>query len=314
MGIITAICLSSSKGTAKTPVDVGILETGRGFSGDAHAGDGDRQVSILPAERIEEFRAAGAGDLVKPGAFGENLVVSGIDFSTLQVGSRLKIGHHVLLEITQFGKECHEKCQIGQKMGECVMPKYGIFARVLFGGTLRPGDEVMPERVHRVGVLTISDSCSQGKREDVSGKTLEEILTRCKITTLVVRAIVPDDATAIEAALIQMADIAKVRMIITTGGTGFSHRDVTPEVTLKVIDRVVPGLPEAMRQRGVTADAKAMLSRSVAGIRGACLIINFPGSPKAVTESWDAIALALEHGLDVLAGEASDFSGSKHVG
>ncbi len=306
MGRIIAICLSTGKGTAKTPVDVGILETGRGFSGDAHAGDGDRQISILPQERIDEFRAAGAGDLAEPGAFGENLVVSGIDFATLDVGSRLKIGHHALLEITQFGKDCHEKCQIGQKMGECIMPKYGVFAKVLFGGTLRPGDGVMPERVHRVGVLTVSDACSQGKREDLSGKTLEEILTRCKMTTLAVRAVVPDDAAAIEAALIQMADHAKLRMVITTGGSGFSCRDVTPEATMKVIERLVPGLPEAMRHRGLAADERAMLTRAVAGIRGGCLIVNFPGSPKAVTECWDAIALALEHGLDVLAGEARE--------
>ncbi len=304
MGRINAICTSPAKGTPKTPRDVAVLVAGQGFSGDGHAGDAIRQVSILPQERIDAFALAGAE--VKPGDFGENLIISGVDFSILDVGSRIRLGNHALLEISQFGKDCHDRCQIYDKMGDCIMPKYGVFAKVLLGGTLRPGDEAMPELVHRVGIITISDSCSQGKREDLSGQMLVDILTRTTMTTLAARDTVPDDMAAIEAALIRMADVDKVRMILTTGGTGFSSRDVTPEATLKVVDRLVPGLPEAMRMRGLLASERAILSRSVAGLRGGCLIINMPGSPKAVTECWDAIVLSLEHGLNLLAGDTSE--------
>ena len=110
-----------------------------GIEGDAHAGNWHRQVSLLSHDRIEEFRAKGAE--VKDGAFGENLVVSGIDFRTLPEGTKLYCGD-VVLEITQIGKECHHGCEIFQKMGECIMPREGVFARVIRGGIIRVGDEM----------------------------------------------------------------------------------------------------------------------------------------------------------------------------
>lgn len=137
MGIITGICISEAKGTAKYPVEQAELVVEHGLLGDAHAGSWHRQVSILSQEKIDAFRARGAQ--VAPGAFGENLIVQGIDLSALPVGSRLRSGS-VLLELTQIGKECHHGCAIFQAMGDCIMPREGVFCRVLAGGILRTGD------------------------------------------------------------------------------------------------------------------------------------------------------------------------------
>jgi len=137
MGTITAVCISEKKGTAKRPVDSARLLVQQGLEHDAHAGNGHRQVSLLSLERIEEFRARGA--IVRYGDFGENLVVAGIDFANLPVGTRLAIGD-ALLEISQIGKECHTPCAIYRAMGECIMPTQGVFAAVLRGGSVRAGD------------------------------------------------------------------------------------------------------------------------------------------------------------------------------
>ena len=139
MGKVTAVCTSPEKGTQKTNVNEALFIQDHGIEGDAHAGNWHRQVSLLSHDRIEEFRAKGAE--VKDGAFGENLVVSGIDFRTLPEGTKLYCGD-VVLEITQIGKECHHGCEIFQKMGECIMPVEGVFARVIRGGIIRVGDEM----------------------------------------------------------------------------------------------------------------------------------------------------------------------------
>ncbi len=139
MGKVTAVCTSPEKGTQKTNVNEALFIEDHGIEGDAHAGNWHRQVSLLSHDRIEEFRAKGAE--VKDGAFGENLVVSGIDFRTLPEGTKLYCGD-VVLEITQIGKECHHGCEIFQKMGECIMPVEGVFARVIRGGIIRVGDEM----------------------------------------------------------------------------------------------------------------------------------------------------------------------------
>lgn len=139
MGKVTAVCTSDRKGVQKTPGESARFVAEHGIEGDAHAGAWHRQVSLISAERVEEFRARGAD--VGPGAFEENLIVSGIDFRTLPVGTLLRCGD-VILEMTQIGKECHNHCAIRQKMGDCIMPREGIFARVLKGGTIAVGDEI----------------------------------------------------------------------------------------------------------------------------------------------------------------------------
>ncbi|MGN0673320.1 MAG: MOSC domain-containing protein [Anaerovoracaceae bacterium] len=139
MGKLIAINISEQRGTPKESVGEARLVKGWGIEGDAHGGDWHRQVSLLSLERIEEFNRSGAG--VQYGDFGENLVISGFDFRNLPVGTRFRIGEAVL-EMTQIGKECHSHCMIFQRMGECIMPREGVFAVVINGGTIRPGDEV----------------------------------------------------------------------------------------------------------------------------------------------------------------------------
>ncbi|MDR1100270.1 MAG: MOSC domain-containing protein [Treponema sp.] len=136
-GIVRAVCQSAEKGTAKHNIGRGELVANHGLLGDAHAGSRHRQISLLSLEKINEFRARGAE--VADGAFGENLVVEGIDFAKLPVGAILRCGEAVL-EISQIGKECHSHCAIFQKMGDCIMPREGVFAKVIRGGTIKTGD------------------------------------------------------------------------------------------------------------------------------------------------------------------------------
>ena len=137
MGNIIAVCVSEQKGTQKKNVNSAIFIEDWGIEGDAHAGKWHRQVSLLSHDKIEDFRARGAE--VIDGAFGENLVVSDIDFRALPIGTRFAC-NDVLLELTQIGKECHSGCEIFKKMGDCIMPREGVFARVLHGGTISVGD------------------------------------------------------------------------------------------------------------------------------------------------------------------------------
>ena len=137
MGVIKGICISENRGTAKHEIEEAILVKDWGIQGDAHAGHWHRQVSLLSYEKIEEFRKKGAD--IELGAFGENLIVSGYDFRNLAVGTRFQCGEAVM-EMTQIGKECHSHCEIYKRMGECIMPREGVFAIVLHGGTIRKGD------------------------------------------------------------------------------------------------------------------------------------------------------------------------------
>lgn len=137
MGKVIAVCTSPAKGTQKTNVGEAVFIEDFGIEGDAHAGKWHRQVSLLSYDKIEDFRKRGAE--VADGAFGENLVVEGIDFKTFPVGTRFQC-NYVILEMTQIGKECHHGCEIFQKMGDCIMPREGVFAIVIRGGTIRTGD------------------------------------------------------------------------------------------------------------------------------------------------------------------------------
>lgn len=137
MGKVLAVCTSPAKGTQKKDVGSALFIEDFGIENDAHAGKWHRQVSLLSYEKIEEFRRRGAE--VEFGAFGENLVVEGIDFRTLPVGTKFRCGD-VELELTQIGKQCHQGCEIYKKMGDCIMPREGVFTKVLKGGVVRTGD------------------------------------------------------------------------------------------------------------------------------------------------------------------------------
>lgn len=140
MAIIKAVCISEKKGTAKVNVGQAEVIENYGLKDDAHAGSWHRQVSLLAYEKIEEFKALGAP--VVDGSFGENLIIEGIDLRNLPIGTKLRCGE-VLLEVTQIGKECHTGCAIAQSVGKCIMPTEGIFARVIIGGIVKVGDEVI---------------------------------------------------------------------------------------------------------------------------------------------------------------------------
>lgn len=303
MGKILAVCISEKKGTTKANVKKAYLKEQFGLENDAHGGKWHRQVSLLSAERIEEFRKK---IWVDYGAFGENLVVEGFDFRQLPVGSRFAVGEAVL-EMTQIGKECHNDCVIKQQTGECIMPREGVFARVLKGGMVQVGDEMklLPPQENpplRAAVITLSDKGSRGEREDKSGPLVAEMLQEAGYQ-IEETLLLPDGMQPLKSQLIRLADGRQMDLILTTGGTGFAPTDVTPEATLAVADRNAPGIAEAMRAYSLSITPRAMLSRAASVLRGKTLIVNLPGSPKAVKESLEYILPTLKHGILLAKGE-----------
>lgn len=154
--------------------------------------------------------------------------------------------------------------------------------------------------VYRVGIITASDKGYAGTRNDLSGPAIEEIIARSDRFQVDKMIILPDDKDMLADMMRKMADEDHIDLILTTGGTGFSKRDVTPEATLEVVERRSPGIPEAMRSFSLQITPRAMLSRAEAGIRGGTLIINLPGSPKAIKETLEYLLPSVEHGLDIL--------------
>ncbi len=155
------------------------------------------------------------------------------------------------------------------------------------------------------GIITVSDKGSQGKREDKSGPAIAEMLAGADIQ-IKKTIIIPDEVDKIQEAIIQFADVEKFDLILTTGGTGVSPRDLTPDATLKVIDKEVPGMAEAMRIASSKITPHAMISRAVAGIRGICLIVNLPGSPKGATENLAVVLPSLPHAIEKIKGDDRD--------
>lgn len=160
--------------------------------------------------------------------------------------------------------------------------------------------------VYKVGIITASDKGYAGTRKDLSGPAIEEAIARSKVFQVGKKMILPDEKDLLSDHMRKMADEDHLDLILTTGGTGFSKRDVTPEATLAVIERRCPGIPEAMRSISFQITPRAMLSRAEAGIRGETLIINLPGSPKSIRETLEYILPSIEHGLDILKGNSSE--------
>ncbi|MGF7018479.1 molybdopterin adenylyltransferase [Lachnospiraceae bacterium PF1-21] len=303
MGKVLAVCKSEKKGTQKINIESGFFKEGFGLEGDAHGGDWHRQVSLISGDKIRAFNEKGAG--VLPGAFGENIIVEGIDFRELPVGTRLTCGE-VILEMTQIGKECHTHCQIYQKVGDCIMPREGVFARVIHSGTISVGDEMEiaanPEKMKlRAAVITLSDKGAAGEREDKSGPAIAGRLKEAGYE-VIEEILIPDEEALLKKELIRLCDQRFPHLILTTGGTGFAPRDMTPEATLAVADKEAQGVAEAIRYASMQITRKAMLSRGRAVIRKKTLIVNLPGSPKACMESMDAFMNTIEHGLELLQG------------
>lgn len=159
--------------------------------------------------------------------------------------------------------------------------------------------------MYRAGIVTLSDKGAAGEREDKSGAVIKEILESAGYE-VVAQSLLPDEGEALKTELIRLSDQVQCDLVLTTGGTGFSRRDVTPEATMAVAERNVPGIAEAIRAYSMTVTKRAMLSRGVSVIRGGTLIINLPGSPKAVRESLEYVLDTLPHGLDILSGRGGE--------
>lgn len=306
-GKLVGICISKKRGTPKKPVQTAEIVKGWGIKGDAHGGDWHRQVSFLSKEKVDDFRKRGAE--AAAGAFGENLLVEGFDLRKLPVGSRFLIGN-AALELTQIGKECHSHCEIYKKMGDCIMPREGVFAEVITGGCIQTGDEIKliePEndRAFTVSVITLSDKGHAGLRKDESGPAAARLLSEAgyKVKEML---LLPDGKEQLKRNLIRLADQRQMDVIFTTGGTGFSERDVTPEATIEVCGRMAEGIAEAIRNNSMKITPRAMFSRGAAGIRGKTLIVNLPGSPKAVREVLEFLLPELPHGLGILRGSEGE--------
>jgi molybdenum cofactor synthesis domain-containing protein len=253
-----------------------------------------------------EHMPAEAGPLV-PGDFAENVTTRGIDLLALPVGTQVRLGRGALVQISQHGKRCHAGCEIAQRVGTCVMPREGVFATVVQGGTVEPGDTIEPladpdaPARDTFAVLTCSDSCFAGQACDTAGPALVE-LGQAAGWECLGSELVADDRAAISAALVSMADRG-ASLVFTTGGTGLGPRDITPEATIDVAERLAPGIAEAIRSGSARFTSRAMLSRGVAALRGETLIINLPGSEKAVRESFGIVAEVLPHALRMMRGE-----------
>lgn len=331
-GKIEALCISEARGTVKHAVPEVRLIKDYGIEGDAHAGHWHRQVSLLSSEQVKAFNKRidesntriqeqanalvsdkkkitnGAERSIEPaieGTFGENILVSGIDLPKLPVGSLIKAGD-VVLKLSQIGKECHSHCQIFQRVGDCIMPREGVFATVEQGGILKTGMELeilLPtgKEQLRAAVITLSDKGYIGERVDTSGPKAAAMLEEAGYE-IIEKVILPDVQVKIEHELKRLADSRQADLIITTGGTGMSPRDVTPEATLAVATRHVPGIAEAIRACSMKYTNRAMLSRGVSVLRNSTLIINLPGSEKAVREALEIILPVLEHGIRLAKG------------
>ena len=299
MASVVSVNISQEKGTIKTPVEA-ITVTLTGIEGDAHAGPWHRQVSLLSRESIDTFTQQSDRSFAS-GEFAENITTEGIDLLQLKIRDRLTLGD-VVLEVTQIGKECHGgSCAIFREVGKCVMPKEGIFTRVIQAGSLQAGDSI-EHKAHPLTakVITLSDRASRGEYEDRSGPAIVECLQahfKPRHWGLTIEsALLPDDAALLKETLLK----SQADVIFTTGGTGIGPRDVTPDVVRDLLDKEIPGIMEFIRLKYGATIPSALLSRSVSGVMGRTLVFTLPGSVKAVKEYMEEILKILEHSLHML--------------
>ena len=300
---VKSLNISDQKGTTKHPVHEITLNE-NGIIGDAHSGDWHRQVSLLAIEQINTFSDKYKKEF-KAGDFAENITTEGIDFTNVKILDILE-NESVKLMITQKGKKCHGGgCTIFTSVGQCVMPKEGIFSRVLKYGTLKPGDKMLyKQKIFKVAVITLSDRASRGEYEDLSGPVIKDMIStffmsigrKSEITGI----IIPDDSAMLKKSIIELSDSFDI--VFTTGGTGISYRDITIETITPMLDKQIPGITEMIRIKYGMENPKALLSRSVAGSIGRMLIFCLPGSPKAVREYITEINKVLEHLIYMLNG------------
>ncbi len=298
---IVSLNISEEKGTIKTPREQ-VEVNKQGIVGDAHSGNWHRQVSMLAQEDIDNFSLLDAdGRKFLPGEFAENITTSGIDFKKVAVLDKFKIGD-VVLEVTQIGKKCHgDGCAIYVEVGKCVMPKSGIFTRVVTDGVIKTNDaiEFFP-RPLKIKIITLSDRAFSGEYKDLSGptikKNLEEHFANKRWHVEYSYSLIPDDGAKLLSELQKSID-EKIDVVFTTGGTGIGPRDITPEIIEKFSDKLIPGIMEQIRFKYSATIPSAVLSRSVAAVKNGTLIFCLPGSVKAVEDYMEEILKVLEHAI-----------------
>jgi molybdopterin adenylyltransferase len=306
-GIVISVNISKEKGTIKQPVTEIQIDK-NGIVDDAHAGPWHRQISLLGQEDIDFFGKEIKRE-IRPGEFAENITVSGIDLGKVAILDRFRIGQ-VELEVTQIGKKCHgDNCAIYREVGKCVMPKKGLFCRVINNGQIKAGDriEYIP-RPLQIAVIILSDRAFAGVYSDRSGprakQILEEHFAGKRWHLQINNMLLADDAKQLTKKLNE-AIAGQVDVILTLGGTGVGPRDITPEIVTAVCDKVIPGIMENIRVKYGEQKPSALLSRSIAAIAGQTQIYALPGSVRAVEEYLSEILKTLEHtifmihGLDV---------------
>lgn len=301
---VVSVNISEVKGVIKQPVPF-IEVDEKGVKNDAHAGYWNRQVSLLGIESFHKFEKQ-AGRILKYGEFAENITTEGFLLFETHPLDRLK-SNNVELEITQIGKKCHgDSCAIFREVGNCVMPLEGIFARVLKHGEILPGDqfEYIP-KVFKTSVITLSDRAYRGEYEDKSGPAVEKIISNWfienKFQYKINRVLLPDDAGLIRTQLEKEND-GLSDFVFLTGGTGIGPRDLTSDVVKQFVDKEIPGIMEMIRMKYGMEKPAALLSRSIAGVKGKTILFAMPGSVKAVTEYMSEIQKVLIHSVYMLHG------------
>lgn len=299
---VVSVNISQRKGTVKDAV-ASIELDGTGVKGDAHAGKWHRQVSLLGTESFRKFEKQAKRPL-RYGEFAENITTEGILLYETQPFDRFVIGD-ALLEVTQIGKKCHgDRCAIYREVGNCVMPKEGIFCRVLKPGTVKAGDTLQyVPRVFRARVITLSDRASSGEYEDRSGplvtRLLEEFFRSTGWKVQVENAVIPDEKAMLEQEILRAADND---ILITTGGTGIGPRDITVDVVKPMLDKEIPGIMELIRTKYGAEKPNALISRGVAGVIGNTLVYTLPGSVRAVEEYMAEITGTIRHSIFMMNG------------
>ena len=266
----------------------------KGVEGDVHAAT-VRPVSLLGLGHVEHFRDLTGSREFEYGEFAENISLEGMGDLDVKIFDRF-ISEKVELEVTAAGKPFHDKFR---EPGNYVMPRVGIFSRVLNPGTLKAGDylEYFP-KTYKINVITLSDRAFQGVYEDRSGPAIigfvENYFTKKNERFSIEHTIIPDDPDALYS-LLEKAKADKVDAVFTTGGTGIGPRDFTPEVVNSLLDKEIPGIMEMIRMKYGVAKPNAYLSRGVAGVMDETLVYALPGSVKAVNEYMDEILKTLMH-------------------
>ncbi len=294
---IISVNISEKKGTIKKAVDKIVLDE-NGITNDAHAAPWHRQISLLGVESFEKFEIL-AGRKVNYGEFAENITTKGIELYKTHPLDRFTIGK-IELEVTQIGKKCHgDSCAIYREVGSCVMPKEGIFCRVINPGIIKPGQFItyIP-KVFKVLIITLSDRAFKGVYADKSGPKIkaltEDFFSKINKKLEIETIIIPDDKDQLKQLLLK-AKQNKIDFIFTTGGTGIGPRDFTPEVVMELLDKEIPGIMENIRIKFGSEKPNALLSRGVAGVMDESLIYSLPGSVRAVQEYLSEIFKTLIH-------------------